>query len=250
MADALLDRMRHDALQKRIHGIAGDHRIMWSPRDLRAIHNRVASLSETSLRAAPAPAPISRKGDAGIAANEQIQSSDRSFLFRISSSDIDRAGDSIAPGGIDWRDYLKNPVVLNSHNSEAAPIARSTAPWVAGGAVFAIAHFPEKGLLADSDEIADCIREGILRGCSVGFVPVRWSFSKDPGRPIGIDFHETKLLEWSTCSLPCNPHALLQGAVSAKSANGRADLAERRREEARMDRIAEARRLAHMAKLI
>jgi len=57
------------------------------------------------------------------------------------------------------------------------------------------------------------------------------------------------------CAVPCNPAALLVGVVSAgkshqasPSQNGLAELAERRREEQRMDRIAEARRLVRWAR--
>jgi hypothetical protein len=77
-------------------------------------------------------------------------------------------------------------------------------------------------------------------------------------RPFGRgDFHAVRLPEWSVCAVPCNPAALLVGVVSAGKShqaspsatqNGCADLAERRREEQRMDRIAEARRLVRWAR--
>jgi hypothetical protein len=38
--------------------------------------------------------------------------------------------------------------------------------------------------------------------------------SKDPARPMGIDFHSIKLLEFSYCSLPMNPDCRVLGSVS------------------------------------
>jgi hypothetical protein len=239
---------------------------MWSARDVRLITDYVMSMSERTLRAPsparmPAPsADSSRKlADAGIAVADQMQPGDRRFLFRISDATIDHSGDSIDPAGFDLEGFRQNPVVLRSHDSTATPIATSTVPVVVGRALMATAQFPARGVSAASDEVADAVRAGLLRGASVGFIPLKWSFSKD--RVNGIDFSQVRLLEWSLCSVPCNPAALLVGSVAAGKShspspsaarpnNGLADLAERRREEARMDRVAEARKLARMAKLI
>ena len=92
-----------------------------------------------------------------------------------------------------------------------------------------------------ADTVADAVRAGILRGASVGFIPLKWAFAKD--RPLGINFSQVRLLEWSVVSIPANPVALLHGAVSGKAAAGHADLVERRRDEARLARVDEARRL-------
>ena len=84
----------------------------------------------------------------------------------------------------------------------------------------AIAKFPRPGVSADSDRVAAAIRGGLVRGASIGFVPLRWSFTKDPARPMGISFHSIKMIEFSVCSIPCNPDCLLIGAVSGgKSAS-------------------------------
>jgi hypothetical protein len=245
----LLDTIRAEALHKRVHGAAGGHRIAWSEKDLHRIHDHIARLPRTLLAApAHAPAPITRRLDVGVPVNKEMTSADRRFLFTISSADIDHSGDSIDPNGFDLGGFRQNPCVLSSHDSEAAPIATSTVPWVASGKLMAIAEFPSRGVSAASDAVGDAVRAGLLRGASVGFIPVKWAFSKDPARPMGIDFSQVRLLEWSVCSIPCNPAALIVGAVSGKSASGLADLAERRREEERMDRVAEARKLARMAR--
>jgi phage head maturation protease len=94
----------------------------------------------------------------------------------------------------------------------------------------AIAKFPHPGISAESDQMAAAIRAGLFRGASIGFVPTRWAFSTDKNRPLGIDFHEIRLLEWSCVTLPCCPPCLLIGAVGSKSAPADTKMADLRRE--------------------
>jgi hypothetical protein len=90
-------------------------------------------------------------------------------------------------------------------------------PWVSGSSLMAVARFPAPGVSPASDQVAAAIRAGLVKGASIGFIPLRWSFSKDPARPMGINFSSVKMLEYSCCSIPCNPGCLLVGPVSAKS---------------------------------
>ena len=104
------------------------------------------------------------------------------------------------------------------------PIAVSTSPAVAGNSLTAVAKFPAPGVSDCSDEVAAALTAGLVRGASVGFIPVRWTFTKDPARPFGVDFQEIRLLEWSICAVPCNPDCLMIGAVDGgKSSRSRKD---------------------------
>ena len=89
---------------------------------------------------------------------------------------------------------------------------------------------PAPGISDDSDEIAAAIRAQLVRGASVGFVPLSWSFAKDPARPLGVDFKSVRLLEWSVCAVPCNPSCLLVGAVSGGKSDADIKMAARRHE--------------------
>ena len=93
----------------------------------------------------------------------------------------------------------------------------------------AVAKFPRPGISADSDRVAAAIRGGLTRGASIGFVPLKWSFTKDPARPMGISFHAVKMIEFSTCSIPCNSDCLLIGAVSGGKAASDIKMADLRR---------------------
>jgi hypothetical protein len=212
---ANLDILRRDALDTRLKGIAGGNRILWSAKDVSLIRDFVLSQPESFFRAA-APArqdPATRSASTTVA--RDIQASDLNFLFEVSNNSIDRAGDSIDPNGIDCSEFNRNPVVLNGHDSSELPIATSSVPWVSGSSLRAVAKFPQPGISAASDAVAAAIRAGLVRGSSIGFIPIRWSFAKD--RPLGINFTSVKMLEYSCCSIPCNPGCLLIGPVSEKS---------------------------------
>jgi hypothetical protein len=116
-------------------------------------------------------------------------------------------------------------------------LGQSSMPWRVGSGLMASVMFPAAGISAASDQARAMVAAGIWRGASVGFVPGLFRFSKDPQRPLGIDFLEGHILtEWSICSVPCNPVCLAVGPASSKS-----DTADRRRE---------ARALADMARAI
>jgi hypothetical protein len=62
MSDASLDMIRQDALAKRVKGIAGGNRIMWSAKDIARIHDHIKSLPEKIIRAAPTAVRKIEKG--------------------------------------------------------------------------------------------------------------------------------------------------------------------------------------------
>jgi hypothetical protein len=196
-----LDILRKDALDTRLKGLAGGNRIAWSAKDVSLIRDYVMSQPESFFRKASSPARQDATRSASSAVVRDVQASDRNFLFEISNNSVDRAGDTIDPNGIDCSEFNRNPVVLNAHDSSELPIAASSVPWVSGNSLRAVAKFPAPGISAASDAVAAAIRAGLVRGCSIGFVPVKWSFAKD--RPMGINFTSVKMLEYSCCSIPC-----------------------------------------------
>jgi hypothetical protein len=71
------------------------------------------------------------------------------------------------------------------------------------------------------------MREKFISACSVGFVPLKYSFSRDPDRPFGIDFERQELLEVSIVPIPANANALVQGRSAGFGGRGRAALESR-----------------------
>jgi hypothetical protein len=235
MADAL-NFLRQDALHKRVNGIAGGNRILWQAKDLPALHEHVMSVKPEQIIRATQPTEVkiseSKIDKAGLGI--QLRSSagpDDNPVFPITTPRVDLANDRTDPRNVDLTDFLKFLSVLDTHDSSKPPVALSTRPWLSGSSMLAIAKFPKPGVSANSDQISAAVRAGLTRGASIGFVPLSWSFSKDPSRPLGIDFHSIKLLEWSIVSLPCNQDCSIAGWVSgATSSPDSSKMAELRRE--------------------
>src|SRR6266516_8027564 len=92
MADAL-DIFREDALARRVKGIAGGNRIVWSAKDVVTIRDYVMAMPETIIRGAPTaarkfpdpdPATVRRKlAEAGVAVKREMQAGDLNFLAPI-----------------------------------------------------------------------------------------------------------------------------------------------------------------------
>jgi hypothetical protein len=245
MADAL-EVLRQEALQKRLHGVAGGLKVCWSTKDVAHIHSHIAAMkreliaSDTS-RAAPVGVDITAVlAKSGMKIREATQD-DLNFLFIVSSEDVDLMGDCITANGVDTSGFNRNPAVLDSHNSATMPVATSSAPAVSGKSLTAVAQFPKRGVSKNSDRVAAAVRSRLVRGASVGFIPLKWSFSKDPQRPMGVDFHECRLLEWSVCAIPANSSCLLLGAV-AGDARALVDL-----DVKTAERLREARRFIALA---
>jgi Caudovirus prohead serine protease len=232
-----LELMCQAAILTRINGAADRKHIIWSAKDEAAISDYImASAPERIIRSVPASLQKFSDGDlaavrrrfakAGIV--RAMQPDDRNFLGIISTGQVDGAGDVCNQSGIDCSVFNKNPAVLGFHDSMSLPVASSTPPWLSGSQTLAIMRFPEPGVSDESDRVAAAIRAGLVRGLSIGFQPLSWSFSKDPARPLGIDFKSLKLLEFSVCSLPCNPGCSIIGsAASGKSASEARTLAAR-----------------------
>jgi len=241
-----LDFLRDNVLRKRLGGVAGGNRIFWSEKDMADIHDHVLSAKLEQLVHATHPIETKQSAEPvdfsklGIEVRSEIGATDNP-VFIISSPRIDLAGDSVDVGGIELADFKKNSAVLDSHDSTKPPVAISTSPWISGDKMLAIARFPAPGVSNDSDRIAAAIRAGLVRGASIGFIPTKWSFSKDPARPLGVNFNSIKLLEWSICAIPANPDALLVGSVAGGASSTSVD-------PKTAERIREARRLTEKAR--
>lgn len=138
---------------------------------------------------------------------------DRTLIFTISTPDVDRAGDVVAIDGWRLEEYKKTPVVLWSHRNDMPPVAKAENVWISGGKLKAQAKFTPPGnspILRFNDTILMMYKDGFLSATSVGFQPHKYSLSKDPGRQYGIDFHDQTLLEFSCCTVPMNPNALVE----------------------------------------
>lgn len=145
---------------------------------------------------------------------------ERSVQFTISKEVVDRDGDILRAGGVDFANYMKNPVFLAFHNMHDYPLGKVTKFWVEGNAVKAIVYFPTVEELSTNPEQAsekarlcdfcyNCYKMGMLNAVSVGFIPLEWTETKD-----GYDITKWELLEFSAVAVPANQDAIAEAVKS------------------------------------
>ena len=145
---------------------------------------------------------------------------ERSVLFTISKEVVDRDGDILRASGVDFSNYMKNPVFLSFHNSREFPLGKVTKFWVEGNEVKAIVYFPTlEELSTDPNNASEkaklvdftyhCYKTGMLNAVSVGFIPVEWIETED-----GYDILKWELLEFSAVAVPANQDAIAQAVKS------------------------------------
>jgi hypothetical protein len=145
---------------------------------------------------------------------------DRSVQFTISKEVVDRDGDILRASGVDFTNYMKNPVFLSFHNSREFPLGKVTKFWVEGNSVKAIVYFPTLEELSSNPEQASekaklvdftyhCYKTGMLNAVSVGFIPVEWIETEN-----GYDILKWELLEFSAVAVPANQDAIAEAVKS------------------------------------
>ena len=145
---------------------------------------------------------------------------ERSVLFTISKEVVDRDGDILRASGVDFGNYMKNPVFLSFHNSREFPLGKVTKFWVEGNEVKAIVYFPTiEELSTDPNNASEkaklvdftyhCYKTGMLNAVSVGFIPIEWIETDN-----GYDILKWELLEFSAVAVPANQDAIAEAVKS------------------------------------
>lgn len=158
------------------------------------------------------------KKDLSLKAVEDI--GERTVRFTISKEVVDRDGDILRAGGVDFTNYMKNPVFLSFHNSREFPLGKVVKFWVEGAEVKADVYFPTVEELSSNPEQASekaklvdftyhCYKTGMLNAVSVGFIPLEWTETKD-----GWDITKWELLEFSAVAVPANQDAIAEAVKS------------------------------------
>jgi len=136
---------------------------------------------------------------------------DRSVKFIITTGDADRENDIINPDGWEVSSYLQNPVVLFAHDYDSLPVARTTSLEQQGDKLIAVAEFATAELNPMAERVFQMLKQGFLRGASVGFRPMSFAFNDARG---GVDFAKQELLEFSIVPIPANAQALMAAGLS------------------------------------
>ena len=163
------------------------------------------------------------KKDLSLKAVEDI--GERTVRFTISKEVVDRDGDILRAGGVDFTNYMKNPVFLSFHNSREFPLGKVKQFWVEGNEVKADVYFPTVEELSSNPEQASekaklvdftyhCYKTGMLNAVSVGFIPIEWEEIKEGKLTVGWDIKKWELLEFSAVAVPANQDAIAEAVKS------------------------------------
>jgi HK97 family phage prohead protease len=123
--------------------------------------------------------------------------------FIISTDAVDRDNDTVNPRGWKLDHFLKNPVVLYSHDYSSLPIGKCVDIRVVNDKLVATVEFADHDM---AREVLKLVDGGFLNATSVGFRPINGRRNTERG---GMDFEQQELLEFSIVPVPSNPEALI-----------------------------------------
>ena len=150
----------------------------------------------------------------------------------ISTESTDRVGEVVLASGMDDSQYRLNPLVTLGHDYQLPPVGtcawrrRASENGVTG--IKARTDYPPRpadwpaeqpGL---PDQAFALVRAGLLRGKSIGFLPLRVHAPTDGERrangwaDVRLVIDEWLLLEYACVSLPANQHALVEAVAKGE----------------------------------
>lgn len=152
------------------------------------------------------------------------------FLATITTDSVDRDGEVVVPGGMNSRDYERNPVLLYEHDVKQ-PIGKMLGMKRAERSIeaeFALAPRPDSHVGEwFPDTVASLMEFGALNTMSIGFMglearPASKADSEKYGPEVRRVYGKWKLLEVSVVSVPANQDAIItavrKGLVSRDAA--------------------------------
>ncbi len=134
-------------------------------------------------------------------------------------SSVDRDGEIVDPAGLDFTNYLKNPVLLYAHDYRSDPIGKVLEIVRDGSRVlfkpqFAIDINPKAKMYHEM------FKQGILNAFSIGFIAKEWNDRDNGNGQKTRVFVKSELLEISAVPVPANPQALVLAREYAAKAIG------------------------------
>lgn len=136
---------------------------------------------------------------------KEIKDNEEIFTAIASTPLKDRHGETINPKGWRFENYLKNPVILFAHKYDELPVGKTLKIYQNEKNETLIDFVLAKGIDI-AENLRKLIKQGIQKGLSVGFMPIKVKQSdEDP-----YDIMEQELYEISLVPIPANPDALVQ----------------------------------------
>tara|TARA_Y100001963_G_scaffold159101_1_gene261316 strand:+ start:1350 stop:2027 length:678 start_codon:yes stop_codon:yes gene_type:complete len=152
--------------------------------------------------------------------NATVEMKNEGIVAKLTTDSVDRDGEVLIPQGMVSKEFEKNPVLFYNHEYDQ-PIGKVTNLKRSDDSVLGTLTFAQR----PDDYVGEffpsfieaLVRQGIVKGVSVGFVPepsgARSATKADRmrfGDRIKRVFNRWKLLEVSIAPLPANQDALIQ----------------------------------------
>ena len=152
------------------------------------------------------------------AAIQSLNEKTRTLTVVASTEVVDRYGDIVRIAGINFDNYLKNPVVLWAHDASLLPIGKCIDLQKTVGAtpqLLITIQFATADENPEAEKVFQSYKGGYLNAVSIGFLPKHYEMRIEDGMPSGFDFIASELLELSCVPVPANPEALAKGMTPA-----------------------------------
>jgi len=124
----------------------------------------------------------------------------------------DRDQERFVKGAWNLNDYLKNPVVLWSHDISAPPIAKTINIMEDEHGLSAVAQFNPSD--PRSMDVFNLYKSGFLNAFSVGFIRREFVMEDMGNGEKGLAITKADLYEYSAVSVPANPGALVSRDIA------------------------------------
>ena len=130
---------------------------------------------------------------------------DRTALLKITDDSVDRDKDIIEPGGGDHNTFMETGAILYGHNANNLPLGKPINISEKGNAIWLKIKFADMGTDPFIDAVTSLVNQKILRGVSIGFLPIEYTYNEYGGNT----FLKWELIEVSLTPVPSNRNALI-----------------------------------------
>lgn len=138
------------------------------------------------------------------------------FPFVLTSEVIDRDGDIVRINGLNYKNYLNNPVVFTDHETDKHPVGTILKIEKKRNKLVGYVNFHE--LDEESKQYKRYVEAGVYRSGSIGFKVAPDGINRrattpeekaETGRSSVFEITKAELYEFSIVKIPANPEAIL-----------------------------------------
>ena len=116
------------------------------------------------------------------------------------TSDVDRVGDIVIASGVDYSDYMHNPIVLPNHDYSSEAIGKTLSITPKNESLVFKIQFASTTM---GREWFYLYSNGFMSSSSIGFIPIEYK----PNDSGGYTYTKIQLLEISLVTVPCQQNA-------------------------------------------